>query len=205
MGPPGHCKIPGHSGTDFKHRKAFKKRKEYLTKQLLSKKTFKNTGLLKNDKHRNEIGNNGRSEINKGTLLVLSFFIVAALGSIIYMGSQIYKKPVREFLEVSLDEVQPIIKSHQQRELEEAYNFLASSGNGYLNANLLDEAQTEFSHALKLYEYGRKARIGLTKILIKKCEMYSNLCKEAEENIEFLIEMKYASEREIKEWKIIDL
>lgn len=102
-----------------------------------------------------------------------------------------------------MDEEQPVVKSKQQKEMEEAYNFLADSGNKYLKANLIDKAQTEFTYALNIHKNGRKARIGLAKVLIKRCNLYGSLCSEAEENINFLIEMEYASEKEIEEWKIV--
>lgn len=97
MGPQGHFKIPGHSGTDFKHRKAFEKPKEYLKKRILSKNIYSGISSIKYNY--NEGGHSKeKRKWRKGVLLVIKLFLIVALLSIVFMGVHIYKKPVLAFI-----------------------------------------------------------------------------------------------------------
>ena len=80
-----------------------------------------------------------------------------------------------------------------------AYKVLLQSGNDYLYSKQLDEAQAEYLRALQVDEYGKFARIGLTKVLAKKCELFGVYCEEAQDHLHFIKEMHFLTEGKFME------
>jgi len=62
----------------------------------------------------------------------------------------------------------------------------------------LNTAQWEFFRAISIDEYGKGARVGLTRTLIAQCEGYQKECDKIKENLDFLRDMKYLSNSEIE-------
>ena len=124
---PGHSKIPEHSGTDFKHRKAFSKARELLQKKIPKRSPSSTSPTAPN-----------RSA---------------------YAGSG--KLPV-------------------------------DTGNGYLAHGEPAQAHLEFAQALRIDEYGKDARVGLTKALILRCRTEGKYCEVADDNLAYVLKMKYA-------------
>ena len=80
----------------------------------------------------------------------------------------------------------------------EDYVFFIHSGYYHLNRNELNSAQREFTRALWIDEYGKGARIGLTRTLVAQCEGYQKECEKIKENLDFLRAMKYLPNSEIE-------
>ncbi len=186
-------KISGHSGTSFKHRKAFVKIKEYYNK---NKKVSRNKS---NEKEISEKEGGCQREykvkkfdkvINLGFKLPL--FIVFTIALII-VGKNYTRALSKSFLE-NRSNAQIERALNDKIESENAYRVLTRTGFDYLRYEQLNEAQSEFTRALKINSYGKEARIGLTKVLEKKCNLYGEFCKEAELNLEYLKQMNYLEE-----------
>lgn len=58
---------------------------------------------------------------------------------------------------------------------DKAYDLIVLNGDDYLKSNLLDQAQIEYIKALDIHEHGKWAKIGLTKIMIKKMQSRENI------------------------------
>lgn len=194
MGTPCHFKIPGHSGTDVKHRRAFAQRKEYLKKGIFYKNKKRSFTSI-NKKLIPKKADFEKYKLTKKIAFILAIFFLLSIGGIIYTLGNLYKKPFYEFMNAN-----PKYETIENKNIA-AYNFLVKSGNRLLESDYFDSAQREFMLALKIDEYGKAARIGLTKVLIEKCKTSFELCEEMEENIAFLIQSKYVSLEEVEKWK----
>lgn len=195
MGFPGHFKIPGHSGTDFKHRKAFSKVKAYqktrksVRKHIASSK-FGDPGIVSQlQEARTSKANTFATYLSIGSKL---FFALALLTTFVLGMNWVLNRPIS----ISPEPENLAFK----KELRDAYHVLVTTGNNFLLGGSLDEAQSEFVRAIKIDEYGELARIGLTKVLAKKCELYNEFCEEAVQQKDFLKEMGYLSEEEQHEF-----
>ncbi|MEL7248968.1 MAG: hypothetical protein AAFO03_11135 [Bacteroidota bacterium] len=179
---PGHSKIPEHSGTDFKHRKAFSKARELLQKKIPKRSPSSTSPKAP---YRSAYAGSGKLP------WVLQFIgALVALGAIITLGyvliSNYYADP--PFAATSFELKQQQIKAEKER----AYQIMVDTGNGYLAHGEPAQAHLEFAQALRIDEYGKDARVGLTKALILRCRTEGKYCEVADDNLAYVLKMKYA-------------
>ena len=196
MGFPGHFKISGHSGTDFKHRKLFSEINKYnrtrksINKSKTNKKenSAKNKPIIKKDY---EI-----SKYDKYVRLGIKLPIFLTFLTLMIVGAKSYSNVMEDILGEASLKSKESLTIKEKEDNENAYKVLVESGSQYMKSELLDEAYFEFVRALNVDKYGKDARIGLTKVLVKKCKLKNQNCYEAELNINYLKEMNYISEND---------
>ncbi len=191
MGFPGHCKIAGHSGTDFKHRKAFSKLKEY--KQNTSKKYGNITteefllpipAAIPTDYF-------GAYQRNRRINLLVK--LPAFLISICFFGFFLrhFSNTCTEHSIVNFNEARLEIDKEKELKKMENITYFYHSGNYHLQKNELHKAREYFTRTLAADEDNLDARIGLTETLTMYCHRHNLFCKEARIQLEFLQEMDY--------------
>jgi len=199
MGFPGHFKIAGHSGTSFKHRKAFDKRKAYQKQSSNTKKSADKTSIKLPIKSSvpTDYQKAYQQERRFKLFFKLPVFLITiiVIGFVIVNSSSHYKEALNARNHSNKIELEMVMEAVQR----EDYLFLVNSGYYYYRRKKLDTAQWEFTRALSIDEYGKEARIGLTRTLIEQCKEYHRACDEISENIEFIRGMKYMSDSKIKE------
>jgi len=163
-------KIPGHSGTDFKHRKAFQNR------------PFLQRNSLPRPRHSSPIStkqgvNFGRSRIIKKLLQVL--LLILSMGAVIY-----YSWGTPQAAGQYLQELEQQEQRSANLERLERYQFLLRSGESYRRAGSWDAAQEEYRLALVAQPEGKEALKGLTLTLLTKCYLYGIECRSAEAYLE---------------------
>ncbi len=194
MGSPGHIKIPGRFGKEFKPRRAFTEMNEYYRKKISTRPTGKKAGANRRPEHkRRDIFGKDLLEdvLVKAIGLFLAFLLVVLIITIVKTQPVLFVPAAERML--------PKIEERSKAEKDNAYEMYVQSGKNYIRGGYLDRAQVEFTNALSIYIYGQSARIGLTQVLLKKCQTTGTLCEEAEEHLIFLREMKYISETELND------
>ncbi|MEM9823966.1 MAG: hypothetical protein AAF985_22970 [Bacteroidota bacterium] len=196
-------RIPGHSGSDFKHRKAFVRQNEYYRKQGKAQNSKTNTEEQGQDpisETRSFEPSKAEQWIKYGiglpAIILTSAGILYALffyGDLVSLGlnkdPQQYAKEVKE-------------KQLRQKAIkDDAYRVNVGTGNYYLQNNQLKAAQTEYTRALQIDKYGETARIGLAIVLLKRCQREGVLCYEIAEQLTFIQEMNFLSPKEIEDLK----
>lgn len=193
----GHF-ISGHSGAENKHRKAFSKRSELQKVGALNKKVNrKKSDTFNEDLAAKRLGYEKGIKLEKKINLLAKLPLL--LISILVMTFFIYKisKDLTTIPEVkngtiSLDH--PIDSGNTELG---AYFLFVDNGDYYLDRNRYHEAYLAYVKALELYNSGADARIGLTKTLIKKCELKNKYCDEKEINLKYLLEEGLIMEGEL--------
>lgn len=191
MGSPGHFRIPGHSGTDVKHKKAFTRIKEYYrnrTSTSLSSKSAR-TGHAENHKTRSRYKGKRVQNLIVRSLQISLFLLVVVGGVLIvknlHLRSSVGVGPILDRLE-----------KKNKAEVQTAYKLWVKEANDHLKANELAYAQRDYIRAIRIYKYGKAGRIGLTEVLMRRCHSEGVYCEEAEEHLTFVREMNYLSETE---------
>lgn len=190
----GSGKIAGHSGTDFKPKKAyFSKKMPYPSK---TKKEYPT--ITTNYKPTASVFNQNKYDrwIKLGLGLPAFLIFVALIG----FGIQFYGNPLRTYTNTYGNRTKVAVQKNKEAEYRNAYNIFMDEGNMYLNAKEWDAAQAAYYHILKMDKYDIAANIGLTKTLLQKCKQYQELCETADEYVHFLQKMNYASKEEIATW-----
>lgn len=90
-------------------------------------------------------------------------------------------------------------KTIEQNIKIDAYHSWVMSGDYWLDAHLLEEAQKNYMQALKIYPNGKNANLGLTKVLLLTCANAGKYCQEAENYLERLKSSKKYSDIQIME------
>ena len=187
---PCQFKIPGHSGTDFKHRKAFKKAKE-----LQDKRKRVSAAITKNNFEPGYSKNIANSLLAKW--MKAGLFFSAVVLSLIFVENQAdnISTQLKEYKTKSeIIRAENIINVYTR-----AYKVLTTTGNDYLYWNMLDEAQSEFALALKIDKNGKAANLGMTKTLMKKCAQRSEYCAEAKAYLDYMKSLGEALDNELIE------
>jgi len=198
MGYSGPGKISGHTGTEHKHRKAFSKIKSYQQSQNRSNYSKSGDFILP---IKSSVPTNYQQAYQQDRKFKLFFKLPVFLITIIVIGFVFVKSSshYKDALNAR--------NYHQKQDLEaikmqvqrDDYLFLVHSGYYYYRRKQLSTAQSEFIRALSIDEYGKDARIGLTKTLIERCIAYHEGCEEIQPNLDFIRGMKYLPELKIKE------
>ena len=186
MGYSGGFKIPGHTGTDFKHRKVFSQYDS--TKNAIYSQPLGHSNDLKPklEPQKFRIKNEkSKSEAIIRLLVFLAFFSLLGFGffSFNYLLSEAFNS--------SSPRSQLLLEQYQKNERNSGYSMLVATGKQYYKAGKLDDAQAEFIRAIKIKEYGKSAWLGLTNVLNEKCRLYNQYCDEAKENEEFINEIGF--------------
>ncbi len=184
---PGHFRLPGHSGTDFKHRKAFERGKELQQQKIPSRSASSTPPKVP---YQSAYSGSVKLQWVLQTIAVLITF--GALLCISYvLISNYYAAP--PFTASSWELEHSRLKKENQR----AYEMLVDRGDTFLASGELERAHGAFAQALQIDQYGKNARRGLTKTLALRCQTEGTHCAAANENLDFLLKMQYATEAEL--------
>ena len=184
----GGSKIVGHSGTSFKHRKAFTKIKKF---NKLTELSYENAPEL-NDQEQVRKPMISRNLSKKGRVreyVVLAVIIIISLFLFLHFIDILNSKSTN-YLGASLERH----TEHRARLDLENYNHFIDVGYDNLRRNNLDNAQLYFVKALEIDTKGKEAREGVTQVLHQQCELKKKFCVEYEENLAYLVAMKYDTE-----------
>lgn len=190
MGGYSGCKISGHSGTDFKHKKGFAIRKENLKRcqRLGVKNTFNSSKyqLQKQPIYRT-------SELFKTTVseyllrIITTLLIVCLLGAVVVFakkhGHHYSLDYYSTYQSKAVATQQMRFKNNDHRR---AFNLAIYYGQAYLESGYLAEAQIEIVRALKILPKSSTANFLMTKVLVHRCLTEEQVCTEAEEYLNAL-------------------
>lgn len=199
MGLPGHFKITGHSGTEFKHRKAFEKIKSYQEQSKHAKNAFNEDSFKL--PITSSVPTNYQEAYKQERRIKLFFKLPVFIVSVILIGFVFIKSSnhYKDALNARNYQQKIALETIMEAVHREDYLFLVNSGYYYFRRKKLSTAQWEFTRALSIDEYGKDARIGLTRTLIERCKAYHEGCEEIQTNLDFIRGMKYLPEEKIKE------
>lgn len=159
-------KIPGHSGTEFKDRKAFQNRPFLQSHKLPTPRH--STPISIEQRLKAE-----RSRITKKQIQFL--LLVLSTAAVIY-----YFWETPQVAEQYAQELQQQEQQSANLERIERYQFLVRSGDNYRREGSWDAAQEEYRLALQADPKGEEALKGMTLTLLTKCYLYGIDCKDAE-------------------------
>lgn len=187
MGFPGHFNIPGHSGTDQKHKKAFTKWRKWQREDALSyeseRKSSQRTGQYKSE---HEVSRTGRK-----WLLILGLPVVllalACSGWLIFQAGDGMMSSFEQPLTISLT---PQTDAERLR----SYDHFRRLGNQALEEGHHEAARVNFTHALTLAPYSKNARVGLTLVLEHYCVENERYCDEAKEQRRYMKKMGWGED-----------
>lgn len=190
MGFPGHFKISGHSGTEFKHRKAFEKIKAYRKQSNETKNHSGKTALKLPIK--SSIPIDYQYAYQKNRNLKLFFKLPIFLVSILSIGFFIANIP-KDLGNIYLPKDQELIDAKAKKEAIRLENltYFYNSGYYHLKRNELEEAHRDFVEVLLKDEYNVDARVGLAETLIARCKQDCVLCEEVHLQLDFIDKMDY--------------
>lgn len=186
----GYCgiKIPGHSGTSFKHRKAFTKIKKF---NELTELSYESAPELSDPQVTvSKVIN--RTDSKKGIVIehaILIATVIVSFSLLLYFFD-VLDNSSKEYLGTSLE----MYNERNTRLDKENYNHYIDVGFDNLRRENLDNAQLYFVKALEIDTKGKEARIGVTQVLHQQCESKNQFCSEYEENLAYLTAMKYNTE-----------
>lgn len=178
-------RIPGHSGSEFKHRTVFSKRK---TAESSSSKSevfaLPITASTPTDYQKIYAQDRKVRLFFKLPVFLISVLII---GYVTLDSSSYFKDALNPRNHEQFNRINTV----KETEIIHDYVFFINSGYYHLRNNDLYTAQREFTRALKLDEYNIDARIGLTKTMIERCKQFHEVCEEVQPHLNFLRKMKY--------------
>ncbi len=199
MGLPGHFKITGHSGTEFKHRKAFEKIKAYKEQAKHAKNAFNEDSFKL--PITSSVPTNYQEAYKQERRIKLFFklpiFIIAII--VISFVSVNFSNHYVDALNARNYQKQLSYRTEKEIKKLENFTFFYNSGNYHLQKNELNAAQLEFTQVLYLDKYNIDARIGLTETLVARCQQYHELCDEAQIQLDFLDDMDFLTKSRIRD------
>ena len=160
-------KIPGHSGTDFKHKKVFQGRSLFSEKRLPNPKSSGNQPLSE------------RRFRPRGTLwwgiklLLVSMFLVLIV-TVSHFIWDCYGQAGQYSQRIYLQEQQRVAM-----EKAESYRYFLERGEGLRRVGQWDIAQENYRLALKALPEGVEALRGMALTLLAKCYLYETTCQQA--------------------------
>lgn len=159
-------KIPGHTGTQFKHKKVFSKIKKKLkfdgksSKPILVKReTYEDDPIAK--AFRVIVG-----LISSVVLLSLLLIVLWSIGNIKLHRNQLSTSFLNEI---------------EKKENKEAAIMLYNSAESYYNSGYYDAAQNEIQRILNIYPTNSQAIELMSDILKKQCELKNIFCDSAKD------------------------
>ena len=188
-------KISGHSGSEFKHRTAFSKRKTLKSSSSESGDfALPITDSLPTDYQKIYDQDRKMRLFFKLPVFLISLMVI---GYVTLGSSSHYEDALKDRNYEQLSSANTV----EETEAFQDYAFYSNSGYYHLRNNQLYIAQREFSRALEIDEYNIDARIGLTKTMIERCRQLHEVCEEVQPQLDFLRKMKYLNEKQIKNLK----
>lgn len=181
-------KIPGHSGTEFKHRVGFKRVKAYQKNKMRISTSEVEKVSVPPSELRNYEG------YSLFTSLFTSFVILVfcgLIGSLLYVAGSVLMERIETTDEAHNYEVEQDrlyndeIYSYKRFATDNPYKLFTDTGNYHLTSGEMRSAQEEFQRALKVEPYGKEARLGLIKILDYYCCVRSIYCEQLDEQVTF--------------------
>jgi len=153
-------KISGHSGTSFKHRKGFDK---ILKHYEQTRYTYEDAPQLNesifNPKESKFIFRN-ESSLKREKVIYLMIVTTSIIISVFLFH---FINDTSDF-DIGINSKSYQERLHFQKEID--YVEFTHAGFDNLKRNKLNNAQLYFSKALEINQCGKKARIGLTKVLV---------------------------------------
>lgn len=182
-------KISGHSGTEFKHRKAFYKKLKPMvtgTTNTPGKDIYPEYSYRELQKARAELR---RTNYRKYLLICIPTVILL----IIFMG-YINSQFLANLLGHS-----PTIETQIQETSIETYHLFVEAGFVALKENRLHDAQLDFMQAIETNHYGKEANLGLTKTLAEACRQRGKFCEKAALYFDFTKSLSDVSEVDLRQ------
>lgn len=168
MGYAG-IKIPGHSGTDFKHKKVFKKSQKILNDQPI----YSDVRI----EHREPKPTYPWFLKIKILFTILFFFII-----FIMLSGYASKISNLKIHKRKIESVPFLTTMEKHR----AAVVMFSSAKNYYNTQQYQEAQDEMTRVLKLYPHDLESIEMMYKILNKQCEIKNKYCDNAKQYEQYL-------------------
>lgn len=177
-------KIPGHSGTEFKHRKAFKGRSLFSQSSLPTPRQSGNKPL--SERKFTPIG-----KLWWGMKLFQAFLFVASAVSVSYFlwDSHQQVKQYQSALHLQTERT-------TQEERQIRYDFLLYKGDSYRRAGSWNAAEEEYRLALQAQPEGAGALRAMTLTLMAKCYLYQTDCTLART---YLARLSHQVQKELEE------
>lgn len=89
------------------------------------------------------------------------------------------------------------IEKKELKEKYEMYDRIVLKGDTYFKANNLEQARIEYQKAIDIDEHGKSARVGITKIVIRRCNQnHKSYCQEIKKHLDYLKKMDYLTQAE---------
>ncbi|MGH1434670.1 MAG: tetratricopeptide repeat protein [Lewinella sp.] len=176
--------VPGHTGTQFKHRKGFVKQKELLRKNLKG-------GNNRVGEWDGRLGK--RNNRRRVALYVLLLLVLPVMIYLSWQFSQLLTTTVRQ-------ETQQNYKLYQEERYEHEsveYWNMVKLGKVHLNSGDYAYARRLYQGALALFPYAWDANAGLTMTLTKMCVENGQYCEEARAYLEFCRSLPDRDERSL--------
>ena len=120
------------------------------------------------------------------SLLLILYFVISSLNHIIPSFNQHYQNQKREYLAVVENENDT-----------EAYNYRIKKGQRYLDNRNYEEAHRNFVVALKIKPTGKRANLGMTKVLLNECKSRNTNCDLSNQYYQNLITSGKLSQEEL--------
>ena len=120
------------------------------------------------------------------SLLLILYFVISSLNHIIPSFNQHYQNQKREYLAVVENENDT-----------EAYNYRIKKGQRYLDSRNYEEAQRNFVVALRIKPTGKRANLGMTKVLLNECKSRNTNCDLSNQYYQNLITSGKLSQEEL--------
>lgn len=161
----GQGKIPGHTGSSRKTKKAFEQVKKLYRPKYSPKMLAYNT-----------------DHDSEPTVLSRIILVVAAIFLTIVMGLAVYK--------VSTWTVSA--QNHQiNQDKQYAYWERMAQADQYLSTGHLMKAKDYYTKALRLYPNAKAAHLGMAKTLMEQCKLKTAFCEQAQAYKHFLDEQQF--------------
>jgi len=204
MGYSG-MKISGHSGTQFKHRKAFYNKLKPMvtgTSNTPGKDIYPEYSFSELQKARAEI----KKANFKKAVLLWTPFVIALLAFCAYVMSDFETIPFSQsstpctpYTSTCRAERMAklaILNSNTKTTLN--YDIFVEAGNVALKENRLNDAQVDFTKALKEDNFGKEANLGLTRTLSESCRQHGKFCELASQYFDFTKGLPNVDESDLK-------
>ncbi len=173
----GGGKIPGHSGTDFKHRKAFGGTKAFYKKWQI----YNKHKLARSSQSFEEIrrARQHQKNVEIKSLLYLMAIIVSLTIVALWCFENYYPVYVVKSSEYRYNRYEQLYFDKKMEEKENEYHSLVKSGNRFFKEKKLIQSQRAYRKAIRLFPSRIKATEGMKNVLEQRCKTDNKYCDEA--------------------------
>jgi len=186
MGFPGHFRIPGHSGTDQKHKKAFTKWRKWQREDAFTyeggRKESQRTGQYESE---HVMPSSAKKWLLRLGLPIATIALISSGWLIFQAGDGMMS---------AFDQIETItLAPENDTERLQAYKYYRGLANQALEEGNYEAGRVNYTHALNMAPYSKSARLGLTIVLEHYCEKDQIYCEEAAEQRNFMNKMGWRS------------